>query len=368
MTLTLVIPGLLWPRQVMQDTLYDTDFPALQTLLGKGRRLASTSASADAWWCSRFGIGLDEFAAAPLRLYALGKEAGDSTWLCADPVHLEADRHGATLKDPAALSINADEAAQLHALLAPLFAAVGELMVATPSQWHLRLTTPAPALPARLHDFVGESAAASLPQGDSSRRWRQLLNEVQMSLHAHPVNTERNARGQAEINSIALWGGGRLPVLQATIRRTLFCDDLIITGAARLAGLQVEPLPRSFIYTIGNRSNKPLPTRGGGVGERGYCDDFTLSPTLSHQGRGSSVTVHWDRLQSAAASHDAQAWREGLQQLDQDWLAPALSALASGKLKRIELHGFGDESAVSLSLAALDRYRFWRKPRRLETM
>ncbi|CAG4883194.1 protein of unknown function [Georgfuchsia toluolica] len=406
MTLTLVIPGLLWPRQVMQDTLYDTDFPALQTLLGKGRWLASTAASAEAWWCAHFGIGLDEFAAAPLRLHALGKEAGDSTWLCADPVHLEADRHGATLKDPAALHITAEEAAQLHALLAPLFAAVGELVVATPSQWHLRLTTPAPALPAHLYDLVGQSAAASLPQGDSGRRWRQLLNEVQMSLHAHPVNTERELRGQAEINSIALWGGGRLPKLTMVTSATpedentqrpmscpppqacsmarfaqlarlggakqcfansrlnprggvskqlatldshtrlrfrfftlkekkpsaLWSDDPVVAGAARLAGLQVGPLPVRFTGT-----------EAAGI-------------------------VHWHRLQAPAASHDAQAWREGLQQLDQDWLAPALTALASGKLKRIELHGFGDESAVSLSMAALDRYRFWRKPRRLETM
>ena len=45
MTLTLVIPGLLWPRQVMRDTLYDADFPALQTLLGKGRRGFAAAAS-----------------------------------------------------------------------------------------------------------------------------------------------------------------------------------------------------------------------------------------------------------------------------------------------------------------------------------
>ncbi|MFY9329809.1 MAG: hypothetical protein WAO76_17615 [Georgfuchsia sp.] len=332
MTLTLVIPGLLWPRQVMRDTLYDTDFPALQTLLGKGSRLASTGASADAWWCSHLGIGPAEFVAAPLRLHALGKETGDSTWLCADPVHLQADEHGATLKDPALLPINAEEAAQLHAMLAPLFAEMGELVVTTPSQWHLRLTTPVPALPDRLYDFVEHSAAALLPQGDDGRRWRQLINEVQMSLHAHPINTERDARGQAAINSIALWGGGQMPEPQTNIRGTLFCDDPIVAGAGRLAGLQVEPLPTRL------------------------ADMAT------------DCIVYWHRLLVPAASHDAQAWREGLQQLNNDWLTPALAALASGKLKRIELHGFGDEDAVSLSMTSIDRYRFWRKPRRLETL
>ena len=332
MILTLVIPGLLWPRQVMRDTLYDTDFPALQTLLGKGRQLVSAGTSADAWWCSHFGIGLDEFAAAPLRLSAAGKEAGASIWLCADPVHLQADQYGATLKDPAALPIDAEEAAQLHEMLAPLFAEVGELVATTPSQWHLRLTTSAPTLPARLYDFVEHSATALLPEGDDGRRWRQLINEVQMSLHAHPINAERSARGQAEINSIALWGGGRAPALKAKTRRAVLSDDLIVAGAGRLAGLPAEPLPARFPDIVAD------------------------------------CIVHWHRLQAPAASRDAQAWREGLQRLEQEWLAPALAALASGKLKRIELHGFGDENAVSLSMTTLDRYRFWRKPRRLESL
>ena len=332
MTLILVIPGLLWPRQVMLDTLYDADFPALQTLLGKGRRLTSAGASADAWWCAHFGIGLEEFAAAPLRLVAAGRDAGDSTWLCADPVHLHTDQRGPTLMDPASLPIDADEAAQLHATLAPLFAAVGELVVTTPSRWHLRLTIPAPALPARLYDFVELSAAAFLPQGDEGRRWRQLLNEVQMTLHAHPVNAARTARGQTEINSIALWGSGRPPALQARTRSTLFSDDSIIVGAGKLAGLPVQPLPACFSSTAAD-----------GI-------------------------VHWNLLQAPAASHNAQAWHEGLQRLDNDWLAPALAALASGELKRIELHGFGDEKLVSIAMTGLDRIRFWRKPRRLESM
>lgn len=332
MTLTLVIPGLLWPRQVMQDTLYDADFPALQTLLGKGRRLALTSPSVEAWWCSYFSVGANEFAAAPLRLTAAGMEAGDSIWLCADPVHLQADQRGATTRDPATLDIDADEAAQLHAALAPLFAAVGELVMTTPSQWHLRLATHAPALPASLHDFVGLSAMALLPRGEESRRWRQLLNEVQMTLHAHPLNVARTERGLAAINSIALWGGGRTPALRAKTRSTLLSGDPVIAGAGRLAGVQVQPLPARFTADAAD-----------GI-------------------------VHWNRLQAPAASHDAQAWGEGLQQLNDDWLAPALAALGSGKLKRIELHGFGDEATLSLSMSPLDRYCFWRKPRRLESL
>lgn len=332
MTLTLVIPGLLWPRQVMQDTLYDADFPALQTLLGKGRLLPAPYASAEAWWCAYFGIDSGELAAAPLRLSAAGMDTGDSLWLCADPVHLQTGQHGAMLKDPASLLVDADEAVQLHAALAPLFADVGELVLTTPSQWHLRVTTVPPALPARLHDLVEQSAVALLPPGDAGRHWRQLINEAQMRLHAHPLNAAREARGQMPVNSIALWGGGRRPALQVKTRRALLSDDPIVAGAGKLAGLPVQaPSPR-----------------------------FT--------GTAAGCIVHWDRLLPAARSHDALAWREGLQQLNDDWLAPALAALLSGKLGRIELHGFGDAEGIALTLAPRDRFRFWRKPRRLETL
>ena len=55
-------------------------------------------------------------------------------------------------------------------------------------------------------------------------------------------------------------------------------------------------------------------------------------------------------------------------QLEQDWMAPALAAMTNGKLKRIALHGFGEDEAMSISMSSLDRYKFWRKSRRLESL
>jgi hypothetical protein len=57
-----------------------------------------------------------------------------------------------------------------------------------------------------------------------------------------------------------------------------------------------------------------------------------------------------------------------LQQLENDWLSPALNAMKNGHLDRITLHGFGEEDSCSVTLSSLDRLRFWRKPRRLETI
>jgi hypothetical protein len=342
MTLTLVIPGLIWPRQVMRDTLYDTDFPALQTLLGKGRSLPSASLTTDAWWCSYFGVSRGDFSAAPLRLAAIGEASDNSSWLCADPVHLCIDQKGATLTDPALMNISAAEARELHALLAPLLVSVGKLVISTPSNWHIKLANseqPLSVLPKNLSDLIGQSAVSLLPAGDANRPWRQMINELQMALHSHPLNAARSAQGKTIINSIALWGEGRAPTLQKKTTSQLLSDNLIVSGAGMLAGMTTAKLPPRFTNEV-----------------------------ISAMSNITDCIVDWDYLRFPAATHDALAWREKLEQLEALWLAPALAALAHGQLKKIELHGFGDERAVSSVMTNLDRYCFWRKPRRLETL
>jgi hypothetical protein len=41
------------------------------------------------------------------------------------------------------------------------------------------------------------------------------MNEAQMLLHTHPLNDEREARGQLRVGSLWWWGGGRWPEFAA---------------------------------------------------------------------------------------------------------------------------------------------------------
>jgi hypothetical protein len=324
----------------MRDTLYDAQFPALQILLGKGHRMTNASTSVEAWWSTYFGISQDKFAAAPLRLAALGEKPGDSRWLCADPVHLRIGPKGATLTDPALMNISAMEAWELHGVLAPMLADLGKLVISTPSQWHIQLADSAsalPPLPRHLHDLIEQSAVSLLPSGEENRSWRQMMNEMQMALHAHPLNAIRSAQGKTAINGIALWGEGHAPSLPKKESSSLFSNDLIIVGAGKLAGMPTSSLPLRF-------------TTDNFADNAGDC------------------VVDWDCLRFPAASHDALAWRDVLQQLENDWLSPALNAMKNGNLDRITLHGFGEEESCSVTMSSLDRFRFWRKPRRLESI
>lgn len=53
------------------------------------------------------------------------------------------------------------------------------------------------------------------PKEEKNKKLRQLLNEVQMLWHEHPVNIERKAQGLREINSPWIYGGAHPQQLQA---------------------------------------------------------------------------------------------------------------------------------------------------------
>lgn len=329
--LTLVIPGLLWPRPVLRDTVFDLRLPAFEWLLGRARRQADADLSPAAWWRERFGLD-DLPAAAPLRLIDLGHNPGEFDWLCADPVHVGLDAQGMRLSDPARLGLEDSEAVALHAALAPLFAEFGELQRHDSHVWHLRLTQPSPAFAADLDTLLAHPGAALLPSGEAARPWRRLLNEAQMALHAHPVNQAREAAGRLPINSVALWGGGHAPSSGRATCDRLFSADPVIRGLGRNAGVAAASSPAGFVVAEGD------------------------------------TWAHLDDLQAPGRARDALAWRSRLQMLEQNWLAPALDAYRSGSLKALELVGFGDAGALTLALSPGDRWKFWRGPQPLEQL
>lgn len=71
---------------------------------------------------------------------------------------------------------------------------------------------------------------AYIPAGDGSDAYRQLVSEVEMSLHQHEVNARRQADGLQPINNLWLWGGGYAPEKETDPHPPLFSDDPLLTG------------------------------------------------------------------------------------------------------------------------------------------
>ena len=332
MHVSLVIPGLLWPEPVLSDTVRELHLPALQALLGRGRR-ARAALNEAAHWDALFKAPPP--AAAPLRLLDGGLDPGAARWVCLDPVSLVVDQQGIRLGDPAKLVLDETEIDALGHTLAALLSDFPPLL-RTSAGWHVRLS-PDTALPfpPLLADLVGLPARDLLPPGDTGKPWRRRLNEIQMALHEHPLNQARAGAGLGTVGSFVLWGAGAL-----ASPNPLPCDfslaspSPVLRGRARHAGAAAKELPAGYPLT---------------------------------SGAGTSI-FHLTNLDTPTRLRDALGWRQALTELEETWIAPALAALAAGRIHSLTLHGFGEDTRLSVRLDRHSRWKFWCRPAQLSEL
>ena len=225
--------------------------PALAQALGRADR-AQHAAGEPAQLARHMSLlPLGWPAAALTRLLDAGEDdARDGAWLRADPAHVRPDINGARLLgiggqlQPGQADVDA-----LLPALQPLFAEHGlQLDAPHPSRWYLRLPAGI-ALPdfAAPDDALGDDLFEHIPGGTDARRWRLLASEAQVTLHNHPRNAARIAAGLPAINALWFWGGGTdaaavLPDAIASASPTLYSDDVLLHGIARIAKVEAMAL------------------------------------------------------------------------------------------------------------------------------
>jgi hypothetical protein len=323
MHLTLLVPGLLWPRTILHDTSFDLPLPALSLLLGRASRLSV--ADEETWLAGAFGIAAP-LPAAPVRLLGDGGTPAGHDWLCLDPVHLRIEERAIVLDDPARLGLSPAEDLALREAVAPLIEAHGVLSAPIAGRWYLRLPAAAAIETRPLPRLAGRPADPMLPGGAAGPAWRRLLAELQPVLHAHPVNQARAAAGQPTIDSLWPWGAGRLPTGTRSSFDRLWTNAPQLVGLGALAGIAVEAAPDRFTPTTGR------------------------------------ILARLDHLADSLAAFDALTWRDRLASLEADWLAPALAALRQGRCHTLSLIATGHDGAVALRAGRGDLWRFWKRP------
>lgn len=293
-------------------------FPALQSLLQFARPEKGTS-HAGAWLCERFGVRpQQDVPVAPYAALGDGLPVEEGYWLCADPVSLLLQRDSFGLME-APEALQQTQAEQLVASLNKHFVADGmRFFVAAPRRWYLHLAQK-PALRTQpLAAVLHRDIQAFLPAGTEGLHWHRLLNEVQMLLHAHPVNAELEELGEPPVNSVWPWGGGELVRGNAPGFHT-WADDALSRGLALAHGGGYSPLPRTAQAWLGTAEKD--------------AEHLVVLPGLTPQ-------------------------------LERDWLAPLLQAVRGGNLV-LTLHIAGTQ-VRSYSLTRRDFLKFWRRARPLE--
>lgn len=336
--LTLYLPG-LGQRPVpgpAEALLAGLALPAIERLFTRGDGVAGPAGDPDAGLFELLtgAPGVAPPPSAAVARLAEGLPAGGAQdwWLRADPVHLRPDLSKLVLFDARALRLEEGEARVLAAAVAPLLAEAGAaLEVAAPGRWYLRLDAPVELQTHPLCVVAGQDLRGHLPAGGDTRRFRALLTEVEMTLSAHAVNAAREARGAPPVNGLWPWGGGRLPAAPARRWSWVLADDPLARGLATLVKGPCGPFPASATAWLAE--------------VRGDAGDWFLFD---------------DRLWRAGRYGDLDAWREGLEWVEAEWVVPLLEAVRRGDLAGLTVL-VGAGLGVRVTRGALRRW--WRRRR-----
>jgi hypothetical protein len=244
-------------------------------------------------------------------------DAAHSSWLRAEPAHLRADLGAGRMLGCGEIGLRTEEAQALVASLRPLLGDEGfPISMGVASRWYLMLPAdarlPAFSAPARV---LGDDIYPHLPDGESGKRWRRLLNEAQIILHQHPVNAARAGRGEMTANSLWFWGAGKTPDHVRCGYTSVCSDEPLLQSLAKAAGVAVLGTDRA----------------------------------------------RFDRMTTAGALVDLRALRDaGV--LERDWIIPALQVLRAAKCSALVLDSTDGLLAI---YRRSHRWRWWRSDARL---
>ena len=134
-----------------------------------------------------------------------GVDVGAQAWGLLPPVHWRVGSDGVHLADPDDLALGEVDSRALFDAVQPLFSGAGyHLAWGAALRWYAAHPALQGLATASLDRVIGRNVDAWLPRQPAARPWRRLQNEVQMLLHAHPINAEREARGALPVKSCGL--------------------------------------------------------------------------------------------------------------------------------------------------------------------
>lgn len=335
--LELIVPGLAGPEssQPVTDCL-DERPAALDRLLSRSRCVRTGAHGLDEALLRRFGLALD--GALPVAALTGRADLDTLTEGCllrADPVHLRADQSSLRLFESHGFDLSQQEADTLVASINAFNSAPGwQLEAPVPQRWYLRLPEAPALITAAPYQVAGRNIDAFLPAGPDARHWRVMMNELQMFLHTHPVNTARAQRGAPLINSLWFWGNGTPGPVAGSRPDAVYGTHPLAVGLARHAMLKQHAQP-------GN------------------------AQALLEQVAGGHVLVVLDILEWPAIYNDMEHWITLLDELEQDWFKPLLAALANGGLRSLALDPC---TGLRFHTGPWQQRAFWQPVRRYEEL
>ena len=330
--LELFIPGILdVPAEHAANSAPTCE--ALESLLDRASE-AGCAGDFTQHLCERFGLRCDDgdLPLAALTRAARGESPEGDTFALLAAVHLHVDRNRAYVVPLASDAVMDAESDALQELFRDRLASWQcDLHREHTALWTIKLRRPIALRTVTLQQAAGRDVQDCLPVGKHAREWLTIANELQMLLHTHPLNTQRQQTGQLTINSAWLWGVGALSGTLVSPFARIYSDCPFLRGLATLGDAPGEAALENFASLDIAR-----------MGERPVC--LTLS--------------------NARCGPRSGDWRHHLERLERDWFAPMRNALRQGSLQHVALW-LGNDRIYRLTPHQVRRWRL-RKPRVLQ--
>jgi len=218
-------------------------------------------------------------AATVAAAWGLPQEPARQYWL-ATPVHLFAGLDSVRLHPQGLLRLTPSEQRQLAEQFARVF---------DDSPWRLHardrreLVLAGPALAASGADpalLLGADPSAGLPRGVDAPALKRLAAEIELWLHEHPLNLERQRRSQLPVTALWLWGGTPTrPGHDATVHVPIEDKPPDLSALPRLLG---EDTYAQALWRLPAARTWQRHGRRDAVVLRWVCDARGLQPLLAH--------------------------------------------------------------------------------------
>jgi hypothetical protein len=342
--LDILLPFGLPPPELASDLLKSLESPSLAVLASRTKSGAThhevieefqRALPHESWMARRFGMedDLKKHGSPPIAsalMAAMQVTPPPGTWFVLQPVHIHIARDHLVLTDPRQLAVSEEESQILFDIAAPLFAEAGKrLLYGNAPTWFVdaedwrELETSSPDAAS------GHNIDIWMPKGERGRDWRKVQNDVQMHWFNHHINEAREARRQKPVNSVWLWGG---PSSQRHDMTAHYDKAFNLSGSMQAF--------RTFV-----------PAHGDAIDARGLIPSAAARNMLL-----------LDTLLEPALANDWGTWLTYMKHLEENWFAPLLEALKSGKIDRISLIATHDSRISRFTATRSSLRKFWVKP------
>ena len=346
MSLTLFVPGLMWFEDsryrelVRQLPQQQRRLPVLELMISRSEKSRINATSFESALFELFHLEKPDSGDYPigaLSYYLHSGEISRRWYMRADPVYMQPNRDHLLLLGNDMIDISTQDAEQLVGdINKTYFDTPWEIKMLSARHWVLEMDQAPNIQTHSLANVTGRNINDYLPYGDDATGWHALLNELQMLLHSHAVNRDREMRGLPTVNSVWFWGAGQLPRVDGDNKQQDFVQcwsqHPTVLALARYCGIPRVDLPED-----GDAWLKYAITPGNHLL---MLDDLNVPVSLV----------------------DPYQWWQSLLMIEQQWLQPLLSALQNGDLAKLCVIS---DSGQRLNLTPALSKRWWKRSKAL---